>query len=96
MSGGYGRFEPGGRLPAHVHDFDESICIISGAATCLVEGRTYAMRDCATAMVPRGRVHYFVNESSTTMEMIWVYAGSMPERIVVDAACSTKEGNPWK
>lgn len=96
MSGGYGRFEPGGRLPAHVHDFDESICIISGAATCLVEGRTYAMRDCATVMVPRGRVHYFTNESSTAMEMIWVYADSMPERVVVDAACSTKEGNPWK
>lgn len=96
MSGGYGRFEPGGRLPAHVHDFDESICIISGAATCLVEGRTYAMRDRATAMVPRGRVHYFINESSTAMEMIWVYAGPMPERVVVDAACSTKEGNPWK
>ena len=30
MSGGYGLFYPQGRLPAHVHDFDESICIISG------------------------------------------------------------------
>jgi hypothetical protein len=25
MSGGYGLFQLGGRLPAHVHDFDESI-----------------------------------------------------------------------
>ena len=32
MSGGYGLFQPGGRLPAHVHDFDESICIIDGDA----------------------------------------------------------------
>ena len=24
MSGGYGLFMPGGRLPAHVHDFDEA------------------------------------------------------------------------
>lgn len=96
MSGGYGRFEPGGRLPAHVHDFDESICIINGAATCLVEGRTYGMSDCATAMVPRGRVHYFINQSNAAMEMIWVYAGPMPERIVVDAACATEAGNPWK
>ena len=83
-------------MPAHVHDFDESICIISGGATCLVEGRQYAMSDRATAMVPRGRVHYFINQSDGPMEMIWVYAGPMPERIVVDAVCATESGNPWK
>lgn len=96
MSGGYGKFQPGGRLPAHVHDFDESICIIGGEAHCLVEGRTYTLAGCATAMVPRGRVHYFINQSPAPMEMIWVYAGPMPERIVVDAACVTEAGNPWK
>jgi len=94
MSGGFGRFQPGGRLPAHLHDFDESICIINGDASCLVEGRRYPLNHCATAMVPRGRVHYFVNESSEPMDMIWVYAGPMPERIVVNAACATEKGNP--
>lgn len=96
MSGGYGRFQPGGRLPAHVHDFDESICITEGEATCVVEGRRYAMADCATALQPRGRVHYFINESDHPMAMIWVYAGPYPERIVVDEACATPEGNPWR
>ena len=96
MSGGYGLFEPGGRLPAHVHDFDESICIISGRATCVVEGRRYSMADLATALEPRGRVHYFINESSGPMEMIWVYAGPRPERIVVDERCATVAGDPWK
>ncbi|MFM8985260.1 MAG: cupin domain-containing protein, partial [Planctomycetia bacterium] len=95
MSGGYGRFQPGGRLPAHVHDFDESICIAGGTARCLVEGRGYAVGDGATAMVPRGRVHYFINESDAAMEMIWVYAGPMPERIVVDERCVTPAGDPW-
>ena len=93
MSGGFGRFQPGGRLPAHFHDFDESICITDGDASCLVEGRQYSLSHCATAMVPRGRVHYFVNETSTTMDMIWVYAGPMPERIVVDEACITEDQN---
>ena len=83
MSGGFARFEPGGRLPDHLHDFDESICIIRGDANCLVEGRQYSLNDCATAMVPRGRVHYFINESESQMDMIWVYAGPMPERIVI-------------
>ncbi len=95
MSGGYGLFYPGGRLPAHVHDFDESICIISGDATCIVEGRRYQMSNGATALQPRGRVHYFINESNGPMEMLWVYAGPRPERIVVDERCATVEGTPW-
>jgi quercetin dioxygenase-like cupin family protein len=95
MSGGFARFQPGGRLPAHLHDFDESICIVDGNASCVVEGRRYSMHDYATAMVPRGRVHYFVNESSSTMDMIWVYAGPLPERIVVDEACATETGSLW-
>ena len=96
MSGGYGLFHPRGRLPAHIHDFDESICIISGQATCVVEGRRYSMSGCATALQPRGRVHYFINESTGPMEMLWVYAGPKPERIVVDERNATTEGNPWK
>ena len=96
MSGGYALFHPTGRLPAHIHDFDESICIISGLATCVVEGRKYPMSNCDTALQPRGRVHYFINETQSTMEMLWVYAGPKPERIIVDERCATVEGNPWK
>jgi 2-keto-3-deoxy-L-rhamnonate aldolase RhmA/quercetin dioxygenase-like cupin family protein len=96
MSGGYGLFQPGGRLPAHVHDFDESICIVQGEATCIVEGRQYTLSGCATALQPRGRVHYFINESKAPMGMIWVYGGPLPERIVVAERCATAQGNPWK
>ncbi len=96
MSGGYGLFEKGGRLPAHFHDFDESICIIDGTAICVVEGRRHTLSGNATALQPRGRVHYFVNECATPMAMLWVYAGPSPDRIVVDECCATAEGNPWK
>jgi quercetin dioxygenase-like cupin family protein len=96
MSGGYGLFQPQGRLPAHVHDFDESICIIEGTAICVVEGRRYPMSDCSTALQPRGRVHYFINESPGPMAMLWVYAGPVPERVVVDERCATVEGSPWQ
>jgi quercetin dioxygenase-like cupin family protein len=88
MSGGYGLFQPGGRLPAHLHDFDESICIIEGEATCLVESRRYTMSDCNTALQPRGRVHYFINNTQQPMAMLWVYAGPRPERVVVDERCA--------
>lgn len=96
MSGGYGLFHPGGRLPAHLHNFDESICIIDGTASCIVEGRRYSLSGCGTALVPRGRVHYFINDCQATMAMVWVYAGPMPERIVVDEVCATAQGNPWE
>lgn len=96
MSGGYGLFQPGGRLPAHFHDFDESICIIEGTAMCVVEGRRYEQSGCNTALQPRGRVHYFINESQEPMAMIWVYAGPTPERVIVDERCATVDGNPWK
>ncbi|MDB6168280.1 MAG: rhmA [Verrucomicrobia bacterium] len=95
MSGGYGLFQPGGRLPAHLHDFDESICIVEGKATCVVEGRRYAMEQQATALQPRGRVHYFINESPAPMAMIWVYGGPRPERIVVEEACAAEPAVAW-
>jgi 2-keto-3-deoxy-L-rhamnonate aldolase RhmA/quercetin dioxygenase-like cupin family protein len=96
MSGGYGLFQPGGRLPAHFHDFDESICIIQGTSICVVEGRRYELANYSTALQPRGRVHYFINESKKPMAMIWVYAGPTPERVIVDERCATTEGDPWK
>lgn len=96
FSGGYGLFQPDGRLPAHFHDFDESITIVDGTATCVVEGRRYSLADCATALQPRGRVHYFINESAAPMAMIWFYAGPIPERIVVDESCATAAGDPWR
>jgi quercetin dioxygenase-like cupin family protein len=83
ICGGYGFFEPGARLPCHRHQFDESITIVQGTATCVVEGRRHELGGFATAMVPQGRCHYFINLTLEPMAMIWVYAGDMPDRIVV-------------
>lgn len=95
MSGGYGLFQPGGRLPAHLHDFDESIYIADGDATCIVEGRRYQMHAGSTALQPRGRIHYFINESAGPMAMIWVYAGPLPQRLIVDERCASESGTAW-
>ncbi len=85
ICGGWARFEPGASLPCHFHAYDESITIIAGDAVCLVEGRSYRLRDCDTALVPRGLRHRFINLSDGPMEMIWVYAGDEPSRTIVDA-----------
>ena len=76
MSGGYALFHPGGRLPAHLHDFDESICIIEGTAKCVVEKQTYSLKDGATAFVPRAASTI----SSTRPMNRWECCGSMRGR----------------
>ena len=38
-------------------------------------------------LAPRGRCHYFINETSLPMAMIWVYGGDMPERMVLEENC---------
>ena len=96
MSGGYGLFQPGGRLPAHVHDFDESICIIEGRPPA--SSKAAATR-CPTARPPCSRAGGSTTSSTTRtrpMAMLWVYAGPRPERIVVDERCATVEGDPWR
>lgn len=85
ICGGYGEFQPGTGLPCHLHDYDESITIIKGAATCEVMGAHYELSGYDTAMVPSGRPHRFLNESKDVMAMIWVYAGSEPQRTLVNA-----------
>lgn len=83
MSGGIGIFYKNGRLPAHFHAFDESICIISGAAICVTEQNSYTLSDLSTALQPHGLPHYFKNPFEKEMYMIWVYAGAMPLRTEV-------------
>jgi putative monooxygenase len=84
ICGGYGLFEPGASLPCHIHDYDESITIVSGEASCLVQGREYQLRGYDTAFVPRRRPHRFINRSSSAMAMIWIYAGDEPDREIID------------
>jgi quercetin dioxygenase-like cupin family protein len=95
ICGGYGVFEPGARLPCHRHEFDESITIVQGTATCVVEGRPHQLSGNATALVPQGRCHYFINLTLEPMAMIWVYAGDRPDRIVMDEIfCHPDQAKP--
>jgi mannose-6-phosphate isomerase-like protein (cupin superfamily) len=94
ICGGYGLFDPGARLPCHRHDFDESITIVQGTATCIVEGRRHDLSGNTAALIPQGRCHYFINLTLEPMAMIWVYAGDRPDRIVVDEAyCHPERAN---
>lgn len=84
MSGGLGVFYKNGRLPAHFHAFDESICIIAGEAVCVTQNNKYTLSSLSTALQPKELPHYFINPFEEEMYMIWVYAGAMPVRTEVE------------
>ena len=86
MSGELVRIEPQGRLLPHLLDVDGSACVIEGAASCLVEGRRHTLSDCATAVIPHGSVHAFINESDSDVVMISAHAGPSPQRTVIEDA----------
>jgi quercetin dioxygenase-like cupin family protein len=89
ICGGYGRFKRGSSLPCHMHVYDESITILSGNATCMVQGSSYELMGVSTAFVPQGKPHRFLNSGENEMEMLWVYAGDEPDRLLVDSGyCS--------
>ena len=85
ICGGHGRFLPGASLPCHIHDFDESITIVEGAAVCLVQGHRYELSGNDTAFIPKGLPHRFLNLSNAEMAMVWVYAGDEPDRRIVES-----------
>ncbi len=85
MCGGYALFQPGASLPCHTHAYDESITIVGGRANCQVADKEYELADLDTVCIPQGRPHCFVNRGEQPMAMIWVYAGSEPDRTLVDS-----------
>jgi 2-keto-3-deoxy-L-rhamnonate aldolase RhmA/quercetin dioxygenase-like cupin family protein len=83
MSGGWARFAPGGRQPAHAYDCDAVVAVVEGAARCVVEGRHHALDAGAMLLQPRGQVLSIANEADEPLVAIWVCASPMPGRRVV-------------
>lgn len=51
--------------------------------------KRYKMSSRETALQPRGRVDYFIDEAPEPMAMLWGYAGPRLERIIMDEAWTT-------
>ena len=66
------------------HVAPDRFTIINGTAVCQVAGQEFTLSNNATACIPRGKPHRFINRSDRPMAMIWVYAGDEPERTLVD------------
>lgn len=90
LSVGTAHLQPGARLPARLLEHDAAICVIDGQIECLLEGQRDQLTGFSTAMVPRGRVHQIVNNSTESAGLIWASTGPVVGQIPVDDSWAMK------
>ncbi|MCM0612311.1 cupin domain-containing protein [Marinobacter sediminum] len=78
---------PGASTPAHCHDCDEVIIILSGSGECTVAGETTKFGPNSTLIIKPDVVHDIVNTSSEEMKLV-AALGMGPVRVKTD------EGKP--
>ena len=91
-------FAAGARIPlAHSHDgFDETVVVLDGEITMVVDGRPHALRAGGALHVPRGVVHGFAVEKSASVIAISTPGifGSAYFQEMEDAMNAMGEGPP--
>lgn len=64
---------PGGNtLPAHSHDWDETMYVTSGALTFVIDGETREVAAGEAVFISRGQVHKYDNLAADTASMLIV------------------------
>ena len=68
-------FPPGGSIPLHWHNCEESVTVLEGQAVVEIDGALHRMQPGDTTWVPEGVPHRFLNASETgEMRILWTYA----------------------
>jgi quercetin dioxygenase-like cupin family protein len=81
---GMTEFEPGGAIPLHTHNCEESVLVMEGEAIAEIEGVAHRLRAGDTTFVPAGVPHRFVNASAERKLCIfWTYASIEATRTLV-------------
>lgn len=69
------RFEANTGLPLHSHNVEESVLVVEGAATAVIDGDEFDLGPGDATWVPAGVPHCFRNRGTTPMTIYWVYGG---------------------
>lgn len=80
---GITEFEPGTAIPLHTHNVEESVFILEGEATAVVDGKSFDLEAGDATWVPAGVPHRFVNRGQGRMRIYWVYGGREVTRTLV-------------
>lgn len=84
-------FAPGASIPVHVHDCEESVCLLEGYAIAEVDGVENSIVPGDVTFISPGIPHRFINASaSEEMRIMWTYASVDATRTIV----ATRETHP--
>ena len=83
LTTGVTAFEPGTAIPLHTHNVEETIMLLAGEATVVIEDKTYELHAGDVTWVPAGVAHYFRNRGAGPLRIYWVYAGRDVTRTIV-------------
>jgi quercetin dioxygenase-like cupin family protein len=70
---GTSEFDPGGAVPFHSHNCEESVVILEGVATFETDEATAELAAGQATWVPAGVVHRFRNRGDSVMRFLWTY-----------------------
>ena len=68
-------FAPGTGLPEHSHNVEESVLVLSGEATAVIDGQRIDFGAAEAVRVPAGTVHSLSNRGSAELVVYSVFGG---------------------
>lgn len=74
---GYSMVYPGGGIPEHDHEPEETYFIVSGKGKITVDGEARDVKAGDLVLVPSGQKHSLHNDSDENMDVMYVYAPKM-------------------
>ncbi len=80
-------FSPGTAIPLHTHNVEETVIVLEGQATAVVDEERFDLEIDDVTWVPAGVPHCFINRGQGQMRIYWVYGG----RDVTRTICATGE-----
>lgn len=83
--------DPLAAVPLHIHNCEESVLVLSGAARAHIDGAEYDLVPGDTSWIPTGMPHFFRNMSATEpMRMFWTYASIDATRTILATGVTTR------
>lgn len=82
---GFTDIPPGGGIPAHFHNCEESVLVVSGAAMVEIDGETRPAKATDVIWIAAGVPHRFLNPSADTpLRIFWTYASATATRTLIE------------
>ncbi|MEO5494997.1 MAG: cupin domain-containing protein [Sphingomonas sp.] len=76
--------DPGGAIPLHFHNCEESVIVLEGSAIVLIDGAEYELGPGDTTWLPADLPHCFLNPSATAiLRILWIYASIDATRTLI-------------